>query len=549
MKRDVMTVDILVVGAGVAGLATAIRLAQLSQQAQLTLNIAIIEKSAHVGEHIISGAIIEPRGLTELFPDWQQQGAPLHTAVTTDRFLWLTQNRAWRLPTLPTLQNRGNYIASLGSLCRWLAKQAEQLGINIFTGFAARDVIFNDNNQVCGVITGDMGRDKQGNPGQQFQSGIALQARYTVFAEGAHGSLSKQLIQHYQLNKHSDPQTYALGLKEIWHIPKAQHHAGQVTHTIGWPLDKRTYGGSFIYHYATPSHPYTIAVGLVIGLDYVNPYFDPFAEFQRFKTHPFIKKILQDGERIYYGARALTEGGLQAIPNCIFPGGVLVGCSAGFMNVAKMKGSHTAIKSGICAAEAIFRQLQSQQFKPVLQDYPNLLQNSWLQQELHLARNIRPAFSRWGTLGGLVYTGFDQLILRGHAPWTLHHRTPDHCTLQPKTQHTPINYPKPDNVTSFDKASSVYLTHLHYSENQPCHLVLGDQHIAINSNYAVYDSPETRYCPAGVYEIIFNENNQPHLQINATNCIHCKTCDIKDPKQNINWVPPQGGEGPNYQDM
>ncbi len=547
MTREVMTFDVIIVGAGVAGLAAAIRLAQLSQRADHSLNICVVEKAASVGAHIVSGAVVEPRGLAELFPDWQTRGAPLTTAVSQDQCLWLTQQRAYRLPTPPLMKNHGNYISSLSELCRWLAKQAEQLGVHIFPGFAATDILFDNNEQVCGIVTGDMGRDKQGNPGTQFQPGVALHAPYTLFAEGARGSLSKQLIKQFQLDCSSDPQTYALGFKEVWQIPKHQHQLGHVIHTIGWPLDNRTYGGSFIYHYATPSDPHTVAIGLVIGLDYRNPYLDPFAEFQRFKTHPTIQAILKNGKRTSYAARALTEGGLQSIPQCIFPGGALIGCSAGLMNVGKIKGSHTAMKSGICAADAIIRQYQTNTLSPMLTDYPTLLKQSWVYRELHTARNIRPAFARWGSIGGVVYSAFDQILFRGHTPWTLHHRRADHTTLLTKQQCKPINYPKPDGIFSFDKPSSVYLTNLHYTDDQPCHLVLNDQKIPISINHAMYASPETRYCPADVYEIIYDNNGKPRLQINPSNCIHCKTCDIKDIQQNITWAPPQGSEGPRYQ--
>ena len=549
MSRETMTFDVVIVGAGVAGLSTAIALAQYAHSHQKSLQICVLEKSAHIGGHVVSGAVLDPRALTELIPDWQAKGAPLYTPVSQDQLLFLTQRRAIGLPVLGVMRNQGHYITSLSHLCQWLAQYAECLGVHIFAGFSAADILFDETGTVCGVVTGDMGCDPNGKPTAQFQAGIALKAPYTVFAEGAHGALSQQLIQRFDLAAHNDPQTYGLGFKEVWDLPQTHCQPGHVLHTVGYPLDHQTYGGGFLYQYQIDNQC-KIAVGFIAGLDYQNPYFDPFYAFQCFKAHPAIRTLLSHGERVGFGARALTEGGLQSIPQCAFPGGVLVGCSAGFMNVPKIKGAHTAIKSGICAAKAIFRQYQTtDRPTPVLAQYPRLLKQSWLYDELHKARNVRPAFSRFGLIFGLLYSVLDQILLRGKAPWTLHHKKADHLCTQPTSKAKKIMYPKPDFKITFDKPSSIYLSHLQHREQQPCHLMLRDPTLAIKINYAQYASPETRYCPAGVYEIVFDEKHTPRLHINAANCIHCKTCDIKDMQQNIAWQSPEGGSGPNYEGM
>lgn len=535
MSRESMDFDVVIVGGGPAGLSAAVRLGQLSQQHQLNLNICLIDKGEAIGAHILSGAVLEPRALNELIPDWQQKNAPLNTPVTQDKFYLYTQKKSYRLPTPPQMRNHGNYIISLDQLCRWLATEAEQLGINILPGFAATEVIY-DNDRVCGVITGDKGVDKNGQPTAQFQPGIELRARQTIFAEGCRGSLTKTLFARYDLRKDADPQTFGLGIKEVWEIPENLHHAGLVEHSIGWPLDQKTYGGSFIYHFEKN----LLAIGFVVGLDYQNPYLNPYEEFQRFKTHTKIYSILEQGQRIAYGARTLNEGGFQSIPKLTFPGGMLVGCTAGFLNVPKIKGIHTAMKSGMLAAENIFNALDQSECTA----YAAGVQKSWIWDELHRVRNIRPAMT-WGLWPGLVYSAIDTYIFRGKTPWTFANHA-DHTQLKPAALCQKINYPKHDNKVTFDLLSSVFLTHSHHDENQPCHLKLADPSIAIEVNYKKYASPESRYCPAGVYEILFDEQKTPRLQINAANCIQCKACDIKDPTQNINWVPPEGGSGPQY---
>ncbi|OGT43912.1 MAG: electron transfer flavoprotein-ubiquinone oxidoreductase [Gammaproteobacteria bacterium RIFCSPHIGHO2_12_FULL_37_34] len=539
MSRESMDFDVVIIGAGPAGLSTGIRLAQLSQQHHQALTICIIDKGAEIGSHILSGAVLEPRALHELIPDWQMKEAPIHTPVTEDRFLFLTKNKSWRLPTPRQMHNHGNYIISLGQFCRWLATEAECLGVNIFPGFAASEIIY-DNNRVSGVITGDKGVDKWGKPKETYQAGIALRAKQTVFAEGCRGSLTQNLFEHYQLCKHADPQTYALGIKELWEIPESLHRVGSVMHSIGWPLDHHTYGGSFVYHVGKN----LLSIGFVVGLDYQNPYLNPYEEFQRFKIHPLIYPLLEKSHRIAYGARTLIEGGLQSIPELTFPGGLIVGDAAGFLNVPKIKGIHNAMKSGMIAAESLFPFLQSNQTE--CKDYATNLQASWLWQELYRARNIRPAMC-FGLWPGLVYSAIDTYIFRGNAPWTLHRRLPDHETLKKANQCRKIIYPKHDNKITFDRLNSVYLSNIQYEENQPYHLKLKDRHgVPITINLNEYDSPEQRYCPAHVYEILYNEKNEPRLQINGGNCIHCKACDIKDPTQNIVWTPSEGGSGPQY---
>lgn len=543
MTRESMEFDVIIVGAGPAGLATGIRLAQLSQLQAIPLNICIIEKGAYVGAHILSGAVLEPRALNELIPDWQNKSAPLSTPVSQDRFLFLTEKKSWRLPAPPQMHNKGNYIISLGKLCQWLAEQAESLGINIFPGFAATEIIY-EGDRVCGVMTGDKGVDRHGQPKTQYQPGIELRAKQTIFAEGCRGSLTQILFSRYQLREGIDPQTYGIGIKEIWEIPEELHQAGSVSHSIGWPLDNKTYGGSFVYHFEKN----LLAIGFVVGLDYENPYLNPYEEFQRFKTHPMIYPLLEKGKRIAYGARSLNEGGLQSIPKLTFPGGLIIGDGAGFLNVPKIKGIHNAMKSGMIAAESIFSMLQDNSIHECTA-YPAQLKASWLWKELYQARNIRPAM-HWGLLPGIAYSAIDTYLFRGHAPWTLHHRAPDHLCLKKADECKQISYPKHDNRVTFDLLTSLYLANVQYEEDQPYHLKLTDRHrIPIDINLKEYAAPETRYCPAGVYEIIYNEKNEPRLMINGGNCIHCKACDIKDPTQNIIWTPSEGGSGPQYEMM
>ena len=537
MSHESMDFDVLIVGAGPAGLASAIRLAQLAAERHLELNIAIIDKGAEIGAHILSGAVLEPRALNELIPDWQQKNPPTMTPAGEDEFLYLTATRALRLPTPKPMQNHGNYIISLGQFCRWLAQLAEQLGINVFPGFAATETII-EAGVVKGVITGDLGIDRHGKPKAQYQPGIALRAKQTIFAEGCRGSLTQLLFKQFNLRQNCDPQTYGLGIKELWEVTPAQHRPGKIIHTIGWPLDHKTYGGSFIYHFGKN----LVATGLVVGLDYRNPYLSPFQELQRFKHHPAIRDTFNQGRRIAYGARTLIEGGLQSLPKLTVPGGVIVGDAAGFLNVPKIKGIHNAMKSGMVAAESIFPLLNKAEHECL--QYTDNIKQSWLWQDLHRVRNIRPAF-RFGLWPALAYSAFDTYILRGKAPWTFHHHQADNDSLQQAAVSQPIDYPKPDGKISFDLPSSVYLANVHYDEDQPYHLKLTDRHhLPIDVNYKQYAAPETRYCPAGVYEIVIT--NQPRLQINGGNCIHCKACDIKDPLQNIRWTPSEGGSGPQY---
>ena len=539
-QREQMEYDVVVVGAGPSGLAAAIRLKQLAIAAGSDLAVCVIEKGSEVGAHILSGAVFEPRALNELIPDWRERGAPLNTPAIDDRFLYLTKNRALRLPTPPPMHNHGNYIISLGNLCRWLASQAEELGVEIYPGFAAAEVLYDDAGRVRGVATGDMGIGKDGKPTERYTPGVELIARETLFAEGCRGSLTKTLIRRFHLRDGHDPQTYGIGLKELWEIAPERHQPGQVVHTVGWPLDGSTYGGSFLYHLEDRQ----VAVGFVIGLDYHNPFLNPFEEFQRFKTHPSIRSTFEGGRRIAYGARALNEGGFQSIPRLDFPGGALIGDTAGFLNVPKIKGSHTAMKSGMVAAEAVFARLGGNAGAQVR----HALEQSWVWDELYRVRNIRPSF-RLGLWGGLAYSAFDTFVLRGRAPWTFHH-LPDHTQLIRASQAQPIEYPRPDGKISFDRLSSVFISNTNHEEDQPSHLKLRDPAKAITVNYRLYDSPEQRYCPAGVYEIVQDTGTgEPRLQINAPNCVHCKTCDIKDPEQNIDWVVPEGGGGPNYPNM
>lgn len=548
IERETMEYDVVIVGAGPAGLSAAIRLKQLAADANSEINVCIIEKGSEVGAHILSGAVLETRALDELLPDWRDKGAPVNTEVINEKFLFLSKSRSIPIPTAflpPSMHNKGNYIISLGNFCRWLGEQAEALGVEIYPGFAASEVLFDETGRVKGVATSDMGIGRDGDRTENFTPGIELHANYTFFAEGCRGHLGKQLLEKFSLRSDCEPQTYGIGIKELWEVSPNKHMEGLVIHTAGWPLDNSTYGGSFLYHL----NDNQVAVGFVIGLDYKNPYLSPFDEFQRFKTHPSIRSTFEGGSRISYGARALNEGGFQSLPKVSFPGGVLVGCEAGTLNVPKIKGTHTAMKSGMLAAEAAFEAISNDSDIKILNDYEDCLRNSWINKELHRARNFRPAF-KFGLLLGTLIAGFDQIILRGRAFWTLKHGHTDHETLLNKKDCKPIEYPSPDGQVSFDKLSSVYISNTNHEENQPVHLTLKNINVPIDINLENYDAPEQRYCPAGVYEILTDDSGlNPQLQINAQNCVHCKTCDIKDPTQNIIWVAPEGGGGPNYPNM
>ncbi len=542
MERETMEFDVLIVGGGPAGLAAAIRLKQLNAE----LNVCLIEKGAEIGAHILSGAIMDPRALNELIPDWQAQGAPLDTPVSEDRVIFLTEQGGFQMPNvlLPDcFKNHGNYIISLGNVCRWLGEQAEALGVEIYPGFAGAEVLYNDNGSVKGVATGDMGVGRDGQPTGAYQQGMELHAKYTLFAEGCRGHLGKQLEKKFDLRNGADPQVYGIGIKEQWEIKPEHHVKGLVIHTAGWPMPADTYGGSFCYHYGEN----LVSIGYVVGLGYTNPYLSPFEEFQRFKTHSKIRPMLEGGKRLAYGARAISAGGLQALPKLIFPGGALLGDDAGFLNVSRIKGSHAALKSGMMAAESVVEALAAERSHDELTSYPQKFRESWLFEELHKARNFKPWMSKGLYLGTLM-AGVDQVVFRGKAPWTLG-LTADHGKLKKAAECTPIDYPKPDGVITFDRLSSVFLSNTNHEENQPCHLTLKDASAPIKTNLALYDAPEQRYCPAGVYESLKDDAGNPRLQINAQNCLHCKTCDIKDPTQNINWVVPQGGEGPVYPGM
>ena len=544
MERESMEFDVVIVGGGPSGLSSAIRLKQLADEAGKELSVCLIEKGSEVGAHILSGAVLEPRALNELIPDWQEKSAPLDTPVNADKFVFLTQNSAIRLPTPPQMNNHGNYIISLGNFCRWLAEQAEAMGVEIYPGFPAAEVLFDENGAVRGVATGDMGIGKDGEKTDGYMPGMDLIATQTIFAEGCRGHLTKGLFERFGLTEGKDPQTYAIGIKELWDIEPEKSKPGTVWHSVGWPLATDTYGGSFLYHLNSNQ----VAVGYVVGLDYSNPHLSPFEEFQRFKTHPAVRSVFEGGRRVSYGARALNEGGFQSIPKLTFSGGCLVGCTAGFLNVPKIKGTHTAMKSGMLAAEAIFDQLMSDMPAGEASSYGGKIESSWLWDELYRVRNIRPAFTK-GLWAGMSYAAIDTYLLRGRAPWTFSHHA-DHANLKPADAAPKIDYPKPDNIVSFDRNSSVYLSGTNHEENQPAHLTLKDSTVPIAHNLAIYDAPEQRYCPAGVYEIVRDdEGNNPALQINAQNCVHCKTCDIKDPTQNIRWVTPEGGGGPNYPNM
>ena len=548
--REVMEFDVVIVGAGPAGLTTAIRLRQRALEAGRELSVCVLEKGSEPGAHVLSGAVMDPRALTELFPDWAERGAPLKQKVTRDEFLFLSETGARSTPNalLPEcFHNEGNYIISLGEVTRWLAQQAEALEVAIFPGFAAAEVLYGDNGEVIGVATGDMGIEKDGSIGPAFERGMALHAKYTIFAEGARGHLGRQLIARYKLDEGKDPQAYGIGIKELWQIDPARHEPGLVVHAAGWPLDSDTYGGAFLYH----ADGGKVAIGYVVGLDYKNPWLSPFEEFQRFKTHPSIRKHLEGGTRIGYGARAITAGGLLSLPKTVFPGGALVGCEAGYLNASRIKGSHAAIKTGMLCADAAFDALAADRQHDELSAYPKAFEASWLFTELQQAKNFKQWFKKGQTVATLM-TGVEQWLLPKlgvrNPPWTLHRTQPDHACLEPASQHTRIAYPKPDGVLTFDRLSSVFLSSTNHDENQPSHLTLKDPSIPVKVNLAEYAGPEARYCPAGVYEFV-GDADDARLQINAQNCVHCKTCDIKDPTQNIVWVTPQGGGGPNYSGM
>ena len=542
MERDSMEFDVVIVGGGPSGLSAAIRLAQLGSEQDREISVCVVEKGSEIGAHILSGAVLEPRALNELIPDWKDRGAPLDTPATDDRFVMLTKNKAVRLLTPPQMNNHGNYIISLGNLCRWLAEQAEALGVEIYPGFAAAEVLYHDDGSVKGIATGDMGLNKDGTPGDNHEPGMELHAKYTLFSEGCRGSLTQTLFEKFNLRQDCDPQTYGLGIKELWEVEPEKHTPGQILHTIGWPLDSKTYGGSFLYHLADNQ----VAVGFVVGLDYQNPHLSPYDEMQRFKTHPAIRTIFEGGRRISYGARTLSEGGFQSMPGLVFPGGALMGDGAGFLNVAKIKGTHTAMKSGMLAAEAAFEAVAADRSSDQLDSYPQAVKDSWIWNELYRVRNIRPPF-RWGMWGALAYSAVDTYLFGGRAPWTMRQHA-DHSALKKASECEKIDYPKPDGEISFDKLSSVFISNTNHEENQPCHLTLRDDDVPLRVNLADFDGPEQRFCPAGVYEFV-EDGNEKQLQINNQNCLHCKACDIKDPTQNIVWTTPEGGGGPNYPNM
>ena len=535
-ERESMEFDVLVVGAGPAGLAAAIRLKQLSPEAA----VCVVEKGSEVGAHILSGAVLEPRALDELLPDWRDDPPALATPAGEDSFMFLTATKAYKLPTPPQMNNHGNYVVSLGNVCRWLAAKAEALGVEIYPGFAASETIIEDG-VVKGVVAGVMGITREGEEGPNYQPGMELRARYTLFGEGCRGSLTKKLEALFNLREGVQPQTYGLGIKELWEIPKERHTPGKVWHSVGWPLSSDTYGGAWLYMLGEN----LVSIGFVVGLDYPNAWLSPFDEMQRFKTHPEVRKMLEGGKRIAYGARALNEGGFQSIPKLVFPGGALIGDTAGFLNVPKIKGTHTAMKTGMLAAEAAAAALGQEAPVPVLSAYPEALQASWVWSELNGVRNIRPGFAKWGLWGGMLNAALDTYVFRGKAPWTLPHHA-DHSATRPAGQCQKIEYPRPDGKLTFDRLSSVFLSNTNHEEDQPAHLKLKDPALWKPVNWDTYRSPEARYCPAAVYEAVGADEGEPRLVINAQNCVHCKTCDIKDPSQNIDWCTPEGGGGPNY---
>ena len=546
-ERESMEYDVLIVGAGPGGLATAIRLKQLAAEQNQEISVCVLEKGAEVGAHILSGAVMDPRALSELIPDWKEKGAPLNVPVSDDQFLFLTADKArstpsWMLPDC--FKNEDNYVVRLGEVTQWLGEQAEALEVDVFPGFAAVEVLYTNDGAVRGIVTGDMGVARDGSQKPDYQPGMELLAKYTLFAEGSRGQLGRQLIEKYKLDAGRNAQSYALGIKEMWEVDPSRSQPGLVMHTSGWPLDPDTYGGSFLYHLDNN----IVVVGLVVGLDYANPWLSPFEEFQRYKTHPSIRPTFEGAKRIAYGARSLTAGGLLALPKFVFPGGAMVGCEAGFLNASRIKGSHAAIKSGMMAAEAAFEAIKAERQHDELNAYTHAFERSWLYEELNKARNFKQWFKKGRTVGTLM-TGIEQLVLKGKMPWSLKSTKPDHAYLQPAAMCAPIDYPKPDGVLTFDRLSSVYLSNTNHEEDEPIHLTLKDDSVPVQVNLAKYAGPESRYCPAGVYEFIKDDTGADQLQINAQNCVHCKTCDIKDPTQNIVWVAPQGGEGPVYPGM